>query len=155
MAIEDDIEGLYSNSVMLNDYKLWPEDGSDRFSWHRWYEYDALFKRLGTATHHMLTTKASREWSMFPPRLLQPNPMRTTQIDSVKKATLSVQRLCRRQDDSLDGLGVDDLGITYRRIDEHWYLYHDCGIGKPVVKVPTCRTISETRHLRLCRPTTR
>ena len=129
MAIEDDVRGLYSDSVMLNDYKIWPADGSGSFSWRRWYEYDALFKRLGTAAQHMLTKESGV--LHVPASHISTEPNDDLEYRISEKGYAFSQTPLSDLDDSLDGMGVDDLGITYRRIDEHWYLYHDGGIGKP------------------------
>lgn len=129
MAIEDDVRGLYSNSVMLNDYKLWPADGSDRFSWRRWYEYDALFKRLGTTAQHLLFKKSGVVHVPASIIATEPDADYTNRVS--EKGYAFSQTPLTAFDESLDGMGVDDLGTQYRRIDEHWYLYHDCGIGKP------------------------
>jgi hypothetical protein len=129
MAIEDDVKGLYAHSVMLNDYKLWPADGSDRFSWRRWYEYDALFKRLGTTAQHLLFKKSGVVHVPASIIATEPDADYTNRVS--EKGYAFSQTPLTAFDESLDGMGVDDLGTQYRRIDEHWYLYHDCGIGKP------------------------
>ena len=33
--------------------------------------------------------------------------------------------------DSLDAMNFDSRGTHYRRISEHWYLYHEWGVSKP------------------------
>jgi hypothetical protein len=33
--------------------------------------------------------------------------------------------------DSLDQMGFESKGTFYKKIDEHWYLYHDWGVSKP------------------------
>ncbi|MBK7706953.1 MAG: hypothetical protein IPJ30_14615 [Acidobacteria bacterium] len=33
--------------------------------------------------------------------------------------------------DSLDEMGFESRGTFYKRIDEHWYLFHDWGVSKP------------------------
>ncbi|HEV7743889.1 MAG TPA: hypothetical protein VGO56_02730 [Pyrinomonadaceae bacterium] len=129
MAIEDDLTGLYDNSVMLNDYKLWPADGSDRFSQQRWNEYDALFKRLGPAAQHMLMKESGVV--LVPASIIATEPDADYTNRVSEKGYAFSQTPLSPLNYSLDGMGVDDLGTRYRRIDEHWYLYHDCSIGKP------------------------
>jgi hypothetical protein len=129
MAIEDDLIGLYDNSVMLNDYKLWPANGSDRFSWQRWFEYDALFKRLGTTAQHMLTKESGVVH--VPASIIATEPDGNLENRISEKGYAFSRTPLPSLEDSLDEMGIEDLGTRYKRIDEHWYLYHNCGIGKP------------------------
>lgn len=130
MAIEDDnVTSLYNDSVMLNDYKLWPAAGSDRFSGRRWDEYDALFKRLGTTAQHLLFKESGVV--RVPASIITTEPDVNYEYRVSEKGYAFSRTPLSSLDDSLDEMGTGDLGIRYRRIDEHWYLYHDCGIGKP------------------------
>jgi len=129
MANEDsDVEWLYDDSVVFTDYRIWPKDGRNRFSWERWNEYDLAFKTLGLTAQHEFDKELAT--------VLIPASIETTEPDADYEYRVSVKgfaysRLSLPTVDSLDSLGVSHLGRTYRRIDEHWYLYHDCGIGKP------------------------
>lgn len=130
MANEDSrVSWLFDDFAVFDDYKFWPKEVQGRFSWARWNEYDSVFRSLGTAAKHQFERNSSI--------VLIPVSVDTTEPDADYEYRVSVKGYAYSQSplsstvDSLDSLGVDDLGRSYKRIDSHWYLYHDCGIGKP------------------------
>ena len=129
MAREDlHVETIFSDQVMFDDYKIWPHDGVGLFSPQRWGQYKIVFNALRPFTEDELKKDGIL--------ILIPASVRTTEPDKNLEYRVSVKGYAYSPvslpvQSSLDSLGVNELGRTYRRIDEHWYLYHDCGIGKP------------------------
>lgn len=129
MADEDlHVQTIYDDQLMFDDYKIWPQDGRNLFSSQRWTEYGIVFSALQPIAKHELHKDGMV--------ILIPASVETTDPDENLEYRVSVKGYAYSRGPlsgqaSLDFLGVNDLGRSYRRIDEHWYLYHDCGIGKP------------------------
>jgi hypothetical protein len=124
MAREDShLATIYKNELMFDDYKFWPRDGQRLFSWERWQQYQNLFDALGSTSQHELSKDG---YAILFPVSIETNLEYRV---SVKGYAYSFGHLSLHP--SLNSLGVDDFGRSYRRIDEHWYLYHDCGFSKP------------------------
>ena len=129
MALEDSsVRAIYSESVMLDDYKVWPATTSEGFSSDRWNEYRSVFARLSKYKIDCLTKKRDRI-HIIASGDSSPLPGLDT-IVIVKGYVYAVEEPAPLVS-SLDEMGFDSTGTFFRRIDQHWYLYHEWGISKP------------------------
>ena len=129
MAEEDDsVRRIYPHSVMLNDFRMWPDNTQEGFSNERFNQYRSVFAQLSEYGINMLYHIGDQ--------IQIPGSIASSELDnlesivvvkgyvySVKEPALLVS--------SLDEMGFDSEGTYYRRINDRWYLYHRWAISKP------------------------
>jgi len=128
MANEDsNVRAIYSNQVMLNNYKMWPKDIEEGFTKQRWSEYQNVFAKL-KEYHIDSFSKASGVHIVASIGVSNLDNYESIVIEKGYAYSLIEQAPLV---ESLDNLGFDDEGTFYRKIGEHWYLYHEWGLSKP------------------------
>ena len=129
MAREDySVRAIYSDQVMLDDFEIWPTSTLEGFSTARLNEYNSVFARLSKYEINSVRKESDQirlavsvNVSSFDER----NAMTTTKgyAYSVKEPIWLVS--------SLDEMGFESEGTYYKKINQHWYLYHEWGINTP------------------------
>jgi hypothetical protein len=129
MALEDSsVRAIYSESVMLDDYKVWPATTSEGFSSDRWNGYRSVFARLSKYKIDCLTKKRDRIHIIASG---DSSPLPGLDAIVIVKGYVYAVEEPAPLVSSLDEMGFDSTGTFFRRIDQHWYLYHEWGISKP------------------------
>ena len=131
MASEDqgDLLTIYNDQVMFADYGQWPRDCDACVSSQRWNEYQTVFANLGELRPHDL----SRRTGM----LLILVSFCSTEPDDSYEYIVSEKGYAYSPTDppglveSLNGMGFESKGTFYKKIADHWYLYHEWSVGKP------------------------
>jgi len=112
---------------MLINYKIWPKDTEEGFTKQRWSEYQNVFAKL-KEYHVNIFTKASGVHISVSSDFSDTDDYGSIMIEKgyayslVEPAPLV---------ESLDNMGFDNKGTYYRKIDEHWYLYHEWSVDEP------------------------
>lgn len=129
MAFEDrNLTAIYPRSVLLDHYGVWPTTTTEGFSYQRWDQYKSVFGRLNEYGINGLRKESDL--------IHIPASTRVSRLDDfesivIVKGYAFSTREPSRIVNSLDKMNFESKGTHYRRIDEHWYLYHEWGISKP------------------------
>jgi hypothetical protein len=132
MANEDSaVMSIHEDYVQLKGYNnnTWENDAQEGFSTKRWNEYKNLFKQLGSSSIH----RVSKEGDILK---FASASIAVSDIDGQDSIVISKGYAYSLKEpsllvDSLDQMGFESKGTFYKKIDEHWYLYHDWGVSKP------------------------
>ena len=129
MAREDDsVLAIYRDEVMLTNYEMWPTRTLEGFSHPRWNEYKSVFARLSELKINILNKKSDQIRLAASVDVSSLDERFATVI--TKGYAYSVKELPTLVD-SLDEMGFDSEGTYYKKIDRHWYLYHEWSVNKP------------------------
>jgi hypothetical protein len=126
---EADVLTVYSDQVMLTNYRIWPNECQHCFSAERFSRYQAAFSELRNVTPYRFS-KNSRA-------ILIPVSFCSTEPDEDYEYLISEKGYFYSPTDpaplveSLNGMGFDTKGTFYKKITGSWYLYHEWRVGKP------------------------
>jgi hypothetical protein len=129
MANEDSsVRAIYPDQVILEGYRIWPENTAEGFTRQRWSEYQGIFSRLNkyginsfSRDSHTIHITASTGVS----------GLDDYESVVITKGYAYIPDAPPSLVESLDNMGFDSRGTHYKKIGENWYLYHDWGISKP------------------------
>lgn len=130
MASDDTgVTSVSKFSVSLKDYKTWQNDDQTDFSNERWNEYKKLFKQLGNRKIYDI----SKHGDIIK---IADASSATSRIDDYRSIIISKGYAYSLNEpsnsaESLDEMGFESRGIFYKKIGEHWYLYHETFVTEP------------------------
>ncbi|MFL6212056.1 MAG: hypothetical protein ACJ74W_24625 [Pyrinomonadaceae bacterium] len=129
MAREDaDMRAIYADQVMLANYKVWPINTGEGFTRQRWGEYQSLFAKLKGYDIDSLSKGASI--IHIPASIVVSRSEDYESIVITKGYAYSLGEPVSLVE-SLNEMGFDSRDAYYKKIGEHWYLYHAWGVSKP------------------------
>ena len=126
---------VHSISFLTDEYRVyfedraWPADCSNCFSAQRWSEYKTAFAGLGNVKASGLSKEVGS--------VRIPDTFSFTVVDANYEYLVSEKGYAYSPREppgvieSLNGMGFDSKGIFYKKIADHWYLYHDWAVGTP------------------------
>ncbi len=129
MADEDDsVRAINPDHVILNNYGIWPKNTQEGFSNERWNEYQNVFARLSEYNVSFLHNMGDQI------RIVA--SIDSSSLDNLEAIVIEKGYAFSIEEpaplvSSLDEMGFESEGTYFRRIDKHWYLYHEWGISKP------------------------
>ncbi|MBK8812464.1 MAG: hypothetical protein IPN69_17280 [Acidobacteria bacterium] len=130
MANEDSaVKSIYRDLVQLKGYNTWQNDTQEGLSTEPWNEYKNLFNQLGSSS----IRRVSKEGDILK---FASASIAVSDIDEQESIVISKGYAHSLKEpsplvDSLDEMGFESRGTFYKKIDEHWYLFHDWGVSKP------------------------
>ena len=115
--------------VLLNGYNTWRDNNQEGFSTERWNKYKELFNQLGSP----YINRASKEDNILK---IASASIAVSDIDEYESIVISKGYAYSVKEpsplvESLNEMGFESNGTFYKKISEHWYLYHDSGVSKP------------------------
>ncbi len=130
MANEDhDLLAVYTDHVMFTDYRRWPQDCDRCFSRQRFDLYRNLLGSLSDNQLHILHTQPGVQF--VPVSFNSTEPDGDGAYVTSEKGYAYLPSEPAALVESLDGMGFESKGLSYRKVADHWYLYHERGFGKP------------------------
>jgi hypothetical protein len=123
------VAALNPDYVRFNDDKIWPESCDQRFSWERWMQYKDLLLRLGEYNMERFLKQSGILY--LPASTVASDLNEDAEYIVIIKGYAYSPREPWPLVDSLDGMGFDHRGTFYKKIDDHWYLYHERIVAKP------------------------
>lgn len=133
---DGDVSSIYSRDfgdseyrVFLTEYRVWPKNCSSCFSAQRWNEYQSAFANLGDVKLNILSKSLEK--------VQLPVSFQFTEVDANYEYLVSekgyVYSLTEPPGvvESLNDIGFETRGTFYKKIANHWYLFHEWGVGKP------------------------
>ena len=129
------VTDIYSDPAMTSDYRVWftdyrawPRDCRDCFSTKRWRDYQSIFAALDD----LEPFRISKSDGM----LEMPVSFQSVDLDDLHDIVSEKGFAYSESEpsglvESLNGMGLDTDGSSFKKIDGHWYLYHTRSFGKP------------------------
>lgn len=114
----------------LNGYEDWLGDTEQEFPRQRWDEYRNLFGKFGG--YDIDTISRGQAHILYIP-VSRVHPWMDDDYESItiEKGYAYSLREPSPLVDSLDEMDFDSRGTFYKKIGEHWYLYHEWSVSKP------------------------
>lgn len=125
---DSDLMTVSRSYVMLKDYRIWEGIDDEWFTQQRLAGYRHLFAELGSGKVDSFTKDLDIIY--ISASVLVKNLDNSESI-VIEKGYACAPRELSPRSESLDGLGFESRGTYYRKIVDHWYLYHTWGVSKP------------------------
>lgn len=129
MALEDtSLLAIYPEQAMFTGYALWPKTAVEGFSNERWQEYQSVFARLSEYEIKFINKDGNRIHITASIGVRPLDDLEAIVLDKGYAYSLTEPAPLVS---SLDEMGFESRGVYYRKISDHWYLYHEWGLSKP------------------------
>jgi hypothetical protein len=122
------VRAVNKDYVVMSSFGTWHDQKG--FSNERWAAYKELFGRLeNPEIYGVSKTEGATE--------IYSASSASTDLDQdynytvISKGYVYSLKEPSPLIESLDELGFESGGVYYKKIDEHWYLYHRLSVGKP------------------------